>query len=433
MSIEFNKEYVGPKSNWSGRICFIVLSSGLGGTETLVIRQSRWLRRNNIRTAIITRLGVMEATYRDAFDQVLHLNDDEVDPGSLLMDEWYRLLDRLADRLRPLGGWHFIVFGQDGIFLSSELSARLPTSSTSIYLVDDLRYGPDRLEYVEAMSRYGLFISMNEVCLEAHRRKYGYKLECAVVIPLPVVVVEEPKLVWKGSSVRVVTVARLVSTKGYVEGLILAVAKAVHEDGLEVDLVVVGDGPLLPRLKWVAIRAGVAGRIEFIGSVAYAELSHYYREADLFVGMGTTVLEAASYGIPALIAEAYTSEFRSPGAFSEQSGDTLGEPNLIGPSQEGEQILRKFLKDSVLRITEGEAGRQRIKNQYSEDIVMSRLLKQLSNNARQVINIPSPDQDRLCGETKRYLKRLSRGSEKSAILRKSFRAGWDRFLALLKR
>jgi len=95
MSTPIPKEYIGPKPAWSNRICFIVLSSGLGGTETLAIRQSRWLRRNNIRTAIITRAGVMEAEYQDAFDQVLHLDDDEVDPGSLLMDECYRLLDRL--------------------------------------------------------------------------------------------------------------------------------------------------------------------------------------------------------------------------------------------------------------------------------------------------------------------------------------------------
>lgn len=433
MSTPIHKDYIGDMPVWPGRICFIVLSSGLGGTETLAIRQSRWLRRNNVRTAIITRFGVMDGEYQESFDQVLHLDDDEVDLGSLLMDEWYRLLDRLADGLRPEGGWHFMVFGQDGVFISSELSARIAGSSCSIYLVDDLRYGPARLEYVEAMSRHGLFFSMNEACLEAHRRNYGYRLENATVIPLPMSVTSEQKPLKTGSRLRVVTVARLVPMKGYVEGLILAVSQAVREDGLDIELQVVGAGPLMARLKWVALREGIAKRVTFIGSVAYADLPRLYRDADIFVGMGTTVLEAASHGVPALIAEAYTTEFRSPGRFSEQAGFELGEPDQGAPSPSGEGLLRSMLKDGGLRAAEGEAGRRKMLNQFSEDVVMTRLLGELRANARQVINIPSPGQDRLCGETKRYLKRLLRGSGMAAALRRRIRSIWDAARALISR
>jgi len=433
MSTPIPKDYIGPKPAWPNRICFIVLSSGLGGTETLAIRQSRWLRRNNIRTTIITRAGVMEAEYQDAFDQVLYLDDDEVDPGSLLMDEWYRLLDRLADGLRLHGGWHFMVFGQDGVFISSELSARLAGSSSSIYLVDDLRYGPIRLEYIEAMSRHGLFLSMNEACLEAHRRNYGYILENATVIPLPMSVMSEAKPVKKGARLRVVTVARLVPMKGYIEGLILAVSQAIREDGSDVELLIVGEGPLLARLKWVALRAGIARRVIFNGSVAYADLPRYYREADIFVGMGTTVLEAASHGTPVLIAESYTAEFRTPGLFSEVSGFELGEPIVSETPPSGAGLLRRMLKDEELRAAEGEAGRTKMRSQFSEDVVMVRMLENLRTNARQVINIPSPGQDKLCGESKRYVKRLFRGSQKIASLRRGLRAFWDATRALISR
>ena len=433
MSTPIHKEYIGDKPVWPGRICFIVLSSGLGGTETLAIRQSRWLRRNNVHTAIITRFGVMDGEYQESFDQVLHLDDDEVDPGSLLMDEWYRLLDRLADGLRPEGGWHFMVFGQDGVFISSELSARIAGSSCSIYLVDDLRYGPTRLEYIEAMSRHGLFFSMNEACLEAHRRNYGYRLENATVIPLPMSVTSEQKPLKTGSRLRVVTVARLVPMKGYVEGLILAVSQAVHEDGSDVELVIVGAGSLLSRLKLTALRAGIARRVIFTGSVAYADLPRYYREADIFVGMGTTVLEAASHGVPVLIAEAYTAEFRTPGLFSALPGFELGEPIAGETKPSGAGMLRRMLKDKDLRSAEGEAGRSKMRSQFSEDVVMAKLLEQLRTYARQVINIPSPGQDRLCGETKRYIKRLFRGSRKIASMRRRLRAFWDATRAMIAR
>jgi glycosyltransferase involved in cell wall biosynthesis len=399
----------------------------------LAIRQSRWLRRNNVHTAIITRFGVMDGEYQESFDQVLHLDDDEVDPGSLLMDEWYRLLDRLADGLRPEGGWHFMVFGQDGVFISSELSARIAGSSCSIYLVDDLRYGPTRLEYIEAMSRHGLFFSINEACLEAHRRNYGYRLENATVIPLPMSVTSEQKPLKTGSRLRVVTVARLVPMKGYVEGLILAVSQAVREDGSDVELVIVGAGSLLSRLKLTALRAGIARRVIFTGSVAYADLPRYYREADIFVGMGTTVLEAASHGVPVLIAEAYTAEFRTPGLFSALPGFELGEPIAGETKPSGAGMLRRMLKDKDLRSAEGEAGRSKMRSQFSEDVVMAKLLEQLRTYARQVINIPSPGQDRLCGETKRYIKRLFRGSRKIASMRRRLRAFWDATRAMIAR
>jgi glycosyltransferase involved in cell wall biosynthesis len=431
MSLPSQKEYVGSTRDWPGKVCFVVLSSGLGGTETLAIRQSRWMRRNHIRTAIISRAGDMDAEYREAFDHVFLLDDDEVDPGSLLMDEWYRLLDRLSDGLRPSGGWHFLVFGQDGVFISSELSTRLAGSTASIYLVDDVRYGPSRLEYVEAMSRHGLFISMNEACLAAHRRNFGYQLDNAAVIPLPMKTAPMGAFVRSSNRVRVVTVARLVPMKGYVEGLISAVAAAVRHEKLDVELQIIGEGPLMARLKWTAFKSGIRSRVSFAGSVTYADLPTYYREADVFVGMGTTVLEAASHGVPVIIAEAYTKQFKSAGFFSMQEDYGLGEPSMTSVSPAGDKLLIKLLKDADLRATEGEAGRLKMQRQFSEDLVMARFVGHLRANARPVINIPSPGQDRLCGETKRYLKRLFRGSGMAAALRRRFRAGWEACRAIL--
>ena len=431
MTYSIQKSYVGPAISWPGKVCFIVLSSGLGGTETLAIRQSRWMRRNNITTAIITRAGDMNNEYGQAFDQVHFLDGDEVDPGSLLMDEWYRLLDRLADGLRPSGGWHFLVFGQDGVFMASELSTRRPGSTCSIYLVDDVRYGPTRLEHVESMSRNGLFISMNEACLVAHRVNYGYNLENAVVIPLPMTVAPEARANRSSARICVVTVARLVPMKGYVEGLISAIAVAVHEEQLDVELKVIGAGPLMSRLKWIAFRSGISDRVTFTGAVSYGELPAVYRNADIFVGMGTTVLEAASQGVPVIISEAYTKQFRTPGLFSRQAGHELGEPSVVAVSPMGDSLLISMLKDSSLRAAEGEAGRLRVLEQFSEDHIMTRFVGHLRNNARQAINIPSPGLDLLCGESKRYLKRLFRGSGKVASLRRRCRAAWEACKAIV--
>jgi glycosyltransferase involved in cell wall biosynthesis len=427
------KEFVGAKLDWQARVCFIVPSSGLGGTETLVIRQSRWMRRHQIRTAIISRSGDMDGEYRAAFDEVFVLNDEEVDPGSLLMDEWHRMVDRLAAGLRRFGGWHFMAFGKDGIFLSSELSARIPGCSTSVYLVDDLQYGPSRLDYIEEMSRHGLFIAMNEECLSAHRLKFGYELASARTIPLPMNISADATASGGGPRLRVLTVARLVRQKGYVEGLIRAVACLVRKAGLDVELCVVGEGPLMARLRWVAWRLGVADRVRFVGSIAYADLPAFYDSADVYVGMGTTVLEAASRGVPCLIAEAYTHELRSPGLFSALKTYELGEPRPGRPNPEAADILRNLLEDPTLRSFEGASGRRKVQGEFSEDVVMRAMLAHLQGNCRQVLNIPSPGHDLQCGETKRYLKRMFRRSSKVAAFRRWARGRWDSLRSLFLR
>ncbi len=430
---ETKKRYVGAKPDWQARVCFIVPSSGLGGTETLVIRQSRWMRRHQIRTAIIARSGDMDAEYRAAFDDVLVLDEGEVDPGSLLMDEWYRMLDRLAADLRPAGGWHFMAFGKDGIFVSSELSARIQGCSTSVYLIDDLQYGPVRHDYIEEMSRQGLFIAMNEECLASHRQKFGYELTNARVVPLPMIDVADPRTEGGEPRLRILTVARLVPQKGYVEGLIRAVGSFVRQEGIDLELCIVGQGPRMTRLRWVAWRSGIAGRVRFVGPVAYADLPAYYRAADVYVGMGTTVLEAAVHGVPCLVAEAYTDELRSPGLFSGLPTLELGEPRPDGPNKDAIGILRGLLQSRAARIAESAAGRRKVQERFAEDIVMQMLLTQIREYGRQIGNIPSPGHDLRCGETKRYVKRLFRGSSKVAMFRRWVRGLWEATSAFFSR
>jgi glycosyltransferase involved in cell wall biosynthesis len=187
----------------------------------------------------------------------------------------------------------------------------------------------------------------------------------------------------------------------------------------------------MSRLKWMAFRSGISDRVTFTGAVSYGELPKVYRNADIFVGMGTTVLEAAAQGVPVIIAEAYTRQFRTPGLFSRQAGHELGEPSVVAASPMGDSLLISMLKDSSLRAAEGEAGRLRVFEQFSEDHIMTRFVGHLRNNARPAINIPSPGQDLLCGESKRYLKRLFRGSGKVASLRRRCRAAWEACKAIV--
>lgn len=56
-------------------------------------------------------------------------------------------------------------------------------------------------------------------------------------------------------------------------------------------------------------------KIELIEKVDYNKLYNFYNRSDIYVGMGSTTIEAASYGIPVINANSYDRSFKSTGFF----------------------------------------------------------------------------------------------------------------------
>ncbi len=84
-------------------------------------------------------------------------------------------------------------------------------------------------------------------------------------------------------------------------------AARLRDEGIEIQPVVVGDGPFLPRLKTIARNLGLDTLAEFPGRIeSRDELWQWYRSADLgFIlslseGLGLTAIEMMSVGLPLL-------------------------------------------------------------------------------------------------------------------------------------
>jgi colanic acid/amylovoran biosynthesis glycosyltransferase len=103
---------------------------------------------------------------------------------------------------------------------------------------------------------------------------------------------------------RVLNVARLAPVKGHavlLEALALAAA-----DGVDVELDVVGDGPLRDALPRRAAELGVADRVRWHGAVAADAIGAHYARAEAFClpsfaeGLPVVALEAMAAGLPVL-------------------------------------------------------------------------------------------------------------------------------------
>ncbi len=125
----------------------------------------------------------------------------------------------------------------------------------------------------------------------------------------------------------------------------------------DVNLVIVGEGPLRSYLTSLAGELGLAARVTLVGDVSQQQLVKYYNAADLMVlssireGMANVMLESLACGTPVVamniegVSEVLTSEAagmivheRSPGALASAIGEVLS--RLPRPQQVREHACR---------------------------------------------------------------------------------------------
>jgi phosphatidyl-myo-inositol dimannoside synthase len=129
------------------------------------------------------------------------------------------------------------------------------------------------------------------------------------------------------------TVGRMDSRECYKgQDRIIAALPALVARGHDVVYVVVGEGDDVARLKKLAVEAGIADRVSFIGPVFSERLAEAYRMADLFVmpstgeGFGIAFLEAMASGTPVLgLAVAGARDALADG----ELGVAVAEPELV--------------------------------------------------------------------------------------------------------
>lgn len=389
----------------AAKFCYVWPLNNVGGIETLIYRHGIWLKAQGLGASLITCMGVMDSAYAKAFDQVVSLASHELDLPCLTDEEFSEVIDKVAQRLDCHTTYHFVFFNHLGAHIASRLAERFEGSRTTLYILEDRILGPDRLEFVDQMNDAGMVITMNDACVVGHRELYGYRLEPSPeVIPLAVDLAQGMDVA-RRDGVSVLTVARLHPMKEYVLGLIEAVAVLRGEGYENLSLTVVGDGPLRPRLVDIVRARGLEAHVRFAGTVAPAELPGYYSEADVFVGMGTTLLEASSLGVASIVAIGHCREFKSPGFFSTTSDYYVGEAISDLHTQPGIVYIRQLLASPRLRQSISEECRQKVERNFSTASVMDKFISKLQSVNGAVLCVPIPARPVRYGKVRRFLKR----------------------------
>lgn len=217
------------------------------------------------------------------------------------------LADRLASVTRSARSFHLVTHSRAFFF-----DTKFPLSHTVLKRAFFSAPGPSTF-------------FMNDAALKAHAEHWRQDLSAYPVLTLPL---PRSEVRWEpagGEQLRLVSIGRLVAFKGY-NRAIPAIVRELREAGLDVGWDIWGYGPDEALIAEEIARSGLSGHVRLRGGLDHQLFDRTVASYDLFVGMGSSLLEAGRLGMPAITAvegsrsDAYGFLFETP---SDSVGDVV--------------------------------------------------------------------------------------------------------------
>ncbi len=181
----------------------------------------------------------------------------------------------------------------------------------------------------------------------------------------------------RGPGFVVLCVARLAAQKGL--DVLLSAVKLLADGGTDVQLVLVGDGPMRDRLTRRAERLGIKGRVVLEGAVGQDEMAAYYAGADVFC------LPSFAEGVPVVLMEAMAS------GRAVVATRVAGVPELVedgvsgllvapGNAEELAAALQRLASSPEERESMGRAGRRKVVDEFDAEKCAAQLAQLFREN-----------------------------------------------------
>jgi glycosyltransferase involved in cell wall biosynthesis len=338
------------------RFCLAFCYLGMGGTETLMIRMSRWLLAHGHRVTVLTP---EDSSMRTAFPSGVEFAIDRWRYRAALFGGFRPAQDLFQSTLRgePVDVFH--CFSPDALWIAAALVNIQPKPSrcvAGVYVPRGYVIGPR----VFACPTLASFAYPAEVLFQKHlpQQSRFYMNEAVkqalerlnpspvpgVIWPLPVDGTPYQALRRAPEKGTVISVGRLARMKEYNLWMIDVVDQLVRE-GLQVRWEVYGDGPLRQPMEEQIRARRLEDLIELKGTIPYERLPEAFSRAHCFVGMGTTLIEAGFAGVPSVVARSFDTTGLTYGFLHDLPEYSCGE-QVDQPLKPAKDVVRQVLTAS---------------------------------------------------------------------------------------
>lgn len=353
-----------------------------GGSETLLLRYGHALVKKGVQVTLLCNSA--EPVMKYQFENCrIDVKVDTADSDKFL-----------AENIRVLGSKDLILcLGIDNFLRCEYIKKRIGSSARNILYVvhpfslfaannkkkyiNVVKKTLMRIMYSKPIKRYlqnGNIVFMDEQCFEYNNKFYKYSKgnidQYILRLPIDTTVITnewlENKAKRRKEAVELLTVARAsFPFKGYMKGLIELYSSL--KDSYQINLTIVSDRDDFETLeKWVnRENSSSIKKIRLIHGLKYDDLVELYRKCHIYIGMGTTILEAADKGAISIPISAYTYECNGTLLFSEAPQLLVAE---IGGGKSIRPVLEKILKlNDTAFINLMSEARNAVINYYSTD------------------------------------------------------------------
>ena len=295
----------------------------LGGIETLIVRLCNFLADRGHEVHFITS---KKGTLTKLLPQNVKIGYFGAFYPLLIFAKINNFFIKKPD---PNDENYIISFNPQSNFIAMSIakSMKIRNFVTGVYhpqTLTKLNTGPNKKLYTDAFLslNHKNIIAMNEGTKKQFT-EIGYKNVFDIdIFPLPINIPPHHKVDY-GGDLRIVSVGRLVEFKSYPIGIIRAL-RNMKKEGIIFHYHIYGEGSQKDIIKEEIRNNGLENEVELKGNIEYSKFHHTVSQYNLFVGMGTAAVEAASIGIPTLVA-LIDSPDKTYGFLHEQRGFSVGE------------------------------------------------------------------------------------------------------------
>lgn len=382
-------------------VLFIYGDVCLGGSETLLLRIGRSLNRDKVNiTLLCNRINeTMKSQFENAGVKVVSNNSHDnsvciselqaLDENSLVINLGltdFLYCEKVKKQLRK--DFKNILYVVHPYTLFAAGKKHRVLQQVKLLLMKLVYKRP-----IQGYLKNGNIIFMDEQSFKHSDAFYGFRVEDMkkhiIRLPIETSSIDDQTLKTKCENrhncTNILTIARAdFPFKGYMKGLIQSCSNI---DG-DISLTIISDGNGFRELKtWVDdANEKIKHPIELIKGVPYDKLFPYYSSCHIYVGMGTTVLEAADKGAICIPVAFYTYKCNADKTFDES-------PNRIALEKyEGRSV--DDLLNNLLRLDDSTflkkmlESKKIIEDNYSTDSFIRKLKKRKVNANESYVSLP---------------------------------------------
>ncbi len=359
------------------KIAFVTPRMIIGGAESYIITKTLWLINNGFDVVVISLGG---ENVENLPNEVKHFTLEGIDDSPLLFDsnKYTNFIQSLSDILL-LNKVDIIEAHNTFPIFHVAMSYKQTGIPFLANILHELSYVKNPLLAIltRKLNYFGLYYTLTSK-MNAHIENSIYCKLNPVVIPIPVksITITENEI----KDLYILSVCRLSQDKMYVKYLIEDFYNLYMSSDLlkSFKLKIVGDGPLFTEIENLVIylnNKAQATIIELKGTLVGDELESIYKKCFAFVGMGTSLLLAASCGKPSIIA-GFTKETESYswGCWGENPADC----DVIGVGSDLDRhstsfanIITVLIESQDRSISAGVAAKKMFTLHYDFEMIMN--------------------------------------------------------------